>query len=96
MSNNTKGRIYVPKAVSERLKRTLKTHAAQEFGGFTAIDAQGGWMSPNDELIEEPVTIIEVAGMDETKAASTARWLQEKSDETTVMWECVNQTHGFE
>lgn len=96
MNDNTKARVYIPTAVENAIVRTVKNRMADEFGGYTVVEARGGWVNENKELIEEDVQVLEVAGGDETFAQSTAEWIQIHSDETSVMWEVVAQTHGFE
>ncbi len=38
--------------------RAAKVKLADLFGGFTAYQAIGGWMSPAHGLVEEPVTVV--------------------------------------
>jgi hypothetical protein len=96
MSDNTKARVYIPVAVEDAILRTVKNRMAEKYGGYTVIEARGGWVDEQKELIEENVQVLEVAGGDETFAQSTADWVQLHSDEDTIMWEVVEQTHGFE
>lgn len=41
--------------------RALRYHLAQEFGGYTTQAGTGGWLH-NGALLDEPVTIYDVAG----------------------------------
>ncbi|AVX04365.1 hypothetical protein MXMO3_01840 [Maritalea myrionectae] len=36
----------------------VKANFCNVFGGYTAIDAEGGWISNDGELFKEPVTVI--------------------------------------
>lgn len=68
--------INFPKAKNDG---TLLTDAAKRFavllcatfGGFTAIEAQGGWTSESGELFLEPMTAYQVA-MEDTSANRVA------------------------
>lgn len=83
--------IPIPTAVSERITDRVKGRMAEHYGGFTATDGKGGWVSPNGETITEPVEVLTtVADESDTPAEpfarATARHVSEESDETTVMW----------
>lgn len=93
--HETKARLYVPTAVEEKIVRNVKDHVAKEHGGFTIVEARGGWVNEREELVEETVQVIEVAGMSQPQAEAVAKWIQEKSDETEVMWEITESTFGF-
>lgn len=43
----------------------IKTNMCQLFGGFTAFDAQGGWISNEGELFQEQVTVLVSAVADD-------------------------------
>jgi len=96
MTDETVGRVVIPTAVEERIARTVKKRGADKFGGFTTYTADGGWVDNDGNLVEETVEIIEFAGAGETFVQSTAAWIQEKSDETAVMWSVSDETVGFE
>ena len=49
-----------PGDAARALQFALKA-CASTFGGYTATQAQGGWINDAGELIEEPVTVITVA-----------------------------------
>ena len=36
----------------------VKTNLCNLFGGYTAFEAQGGWVSDSGELFEEPVVVL--------------------------------------
>jgi hypothetical protein len=92
-----KGRIYIPTAVDERIQRVVKNRMANKFGGYTILEATGGWKPDGQEEVEEEsVRVFEAVGMDETLAQSTAEWVKGQSDEETVMWEVIDTTTGFE
>lgn len=93
--------LYVPQDVENDLANTVRRRLADEYGGFTEKTAKGGWVNPDTgELVTESVRLIETVadgGKDaKTFAKSTARWLQEKSGEHTVMWETQQVGAGFE
>jgi hypothetical protein len=87
--------IYMPKGMDDGVVQAAKSHFADEFGGYTVIDGRGGWKSPAGELVSEEVEVIEVAGMDENRAQSTANWLASRTDETEVMYQTVESAVGF-
>lgn len=43
----------------------IKTNMCQLFGGFTAFDAQGGWVSDEGKLYQEQVTVLVSAVADD-------------------------------
>jgi len=92
----TQATIYLPKGIDEKVLNAVLKRSADEFGGFTTTDGNGGWVSPNGELVREPVTLVHVAGAGETWAKSTAQWVAKKTDETEVMWQVSEMTTGFE
>ena len=49
-----------PGDAARALQFALKA-CASTFGGYTATQAQGGWINDAGELIEEPVTVITIA-----------------------------------
>jgi hypothetical protein len=87
--------IYMPKGMDDSVVQAAKNHFADEFGGYTVIDGRGGWKSPDGQLITEDTEVVEVAGMDETRAKSTANWLANRTDETEVMYQTVESAVGF-
>ena len=50
-----------PGDAARALQFALKA-CASTFGGYTATQAQDGWINDAGDLIEEPVTVITVAG----------------------------------
>ena len=50
-----------PGDAARALQFALKA-CASTFGGYTATQAQGGWINDAGELIEEPVTVLTIAG----------------------------------
>lgn len=91
-----KASIYLPNAVDERVRTTILKRAADEYGGFTIHQTNGGWVDDDGNLIEEPVEIIEIQGANETFAQSTAQWAADKTDEDCILWEVTENKHGFE
>ena len=67
-----------PGDAARALQFALKA-CASTFGGYTATQAQGGWINDAGELIEEPVTIITVACGDKAADGMTGnealRWI---------------------
>jgi len=54
--------FYVPSTTSIDmlpLKRRLEEMFIDAFGGFTAISASGGWKSPSEKVIMEPVVVYQ-------------------------------------
>lgn len=91
-----KARIYLPTGIDSSITRTVKNHVADKHGGFTVLEGTGGWMSPDGDMIEENVEVLEIAGMKASEAQSTAGWVALHSDETEVMWEIQQIECGFE
>lgn len=92
----TQATIMLPTGIDSKVKSAVLKRAADEFGGFTITETNGGWVNPNGELITEPVNKVEVAGAGETWAKSTAQWVAKKTDETEVMWQVTEVSTGFE
>jgi hypothetical protein len=94
-----KGRIYIPTDVDERIQRVLKRRMADEFGGYTILEATGGWKPDGrEETEEENVRVFEADGMTETFARPTAEWVSDhpETDQDVVMWEVLDTKTGFE
>jgi hypothetical protein len=91
-----KGIIYVPKTVDEQLQTNVRRHVADKFGGYTELDARGGWVNDQGNLVEEPVTVLHVVGASQGDVQGIARWLAAKSDETEVLWEHHKTENGLE
>jgi hypothetical protein len=87
--------IYMPHGMDDSVVQAAKSHFANEFGGFTVIDARGGWQSPDGQLITEATEVVEVAGMPNHVAERTANWLANRTDETEVMFQTVESEVGF-
>ena len=56
--STTHGNKPAPAQLIARWVKSAKLKFAELFGGFTAFDAVGGWMSPVHGLIEEPVKVV--------------------------------------
>jgi hypothetical protein len=52
------GNEPAPADLIARWVKSAKLKFADLFGGFTAHRAVGGWMSPANGLVEEPVTVV--------------------------------------
>lgn len=67
----------------------VKMNLCQLFGGFTAFQAEGGWISDEGKLYQEPVTVL-VSAVAEDKAdeakliISIARNVMELTDQLAV------------
>lgn len=92
----TQATIYMPHGIDEKVLSAVLKRASDKFGGFTTVEASGGWVSPDGELVKEPVTLVKVAGAGENWAQSTAQWVADKTDETEVMWQVSDTKTGFE
>lgn len=93
-----KGRLYLPTEIPDDIRRTVKNHLAEKFGGFTVIEARGGWVNEHEELVEEDVEVLEVAhgAVSTGKMSGMATWVQEHTEQSEVMWEVSNTMVGFE
>lgn len=91
-----KARLYLPTGIDTSITRTVKRHVADKHGGYTVLEGTGGWKSPDGDMIEENVEVLEIAGMKASEAQSTADWVALHSDETEVMWEIQQIECGFE
>jgi len=93
----TTAKLVIPSAVDDRTRRVVKQRAADEFGGWTTYDVRGGWVDDDDgDLVEETSEVVEVHGAGETWAKSTAGFIQDKSDQDTVLWSVEETTWGLE
>ena len=73
---NRKVAIYIPSTLAGNepapaevvasIVRRAKAKFAVLFGGFTAVQGQGGWVSEDHGLIEETVTIVQAFTTQET------------------------------
>lgn len=52
--------IYLPKTANayEHALDVIKRRLSDSYGGYTSFDGTGGWVNSNEELIEEPVTVV--------------------------------------
>lgn len=92
-----KAHLYVPTAVDSGVKSVLTSHLIDKFGGYTEYDGKGAWQNPETgQEITEDVKILEVLGMKEGQAKSTARWLSDRSEESEVLWTHQTVNGGFE
>jgi len=59
----TRIELYLPKTMSgyELAVEHAQVQFAERFGGFTAIEAEGGWKS-GDDVLTEPVTVLTAFG----------------------------------
>ena len=60
-----------PGDAARALQFALKA-CASTFGGYTATQAQGGWINDAGDLIEEPVTVITVSCDDKVAGGLTS------------------------
>lgn len=94
--------LTLPVTIPDAVRETVLSRLADQFGGFTLTESRGGWVNPDGELITERVVQAEAIRTAEDQpdaravAQSTARWVQAKTDEETVMWEVTQTTAGFE
>lgn len=63
--------LIVPQSDKQGLHSTYRARLATEFGGWTAHEAIGGWISPTGVEITEPVVVYTVA-MDDSPANRSA------------------------
>lgn len=87
--------VYLPKAVGTEVLAAVQERACDAHGGFTTVGGSGGWKNADGEVVKEDVWVVSVAGAGRTWAESTAEWVQERTDESAVMWRVSNGTHGF-
>ena len=71
-------RIILPKADNngqslEFMHKSLATMLCKAFGGATATDSHGMWVSPEGKLYDEPGTAYDVAMEDTAENAATMR-----------------------
>lgn len=94
--------IALPKAIDDKLLERVTSNAAEQFGGYTIIEASGGWVSPNGEIIQEPVNLLTIVTEDlddetitpKSWARGTARHVRKESSETSVLWFIRNIVAG--
>ena len=55
---STRHAVPITPAEHNKAVRDVGTEFSKAFGGYTAIDGIGGWLSPDYGLIQEPVTIV--------------------------------------
>lgn len=55
---STRHAVPISKQEHDKAVRDVGTKFAREFGGFTATEGLGGWLSDSKGLITEPVTIV--------------------------------------
>jgi hypothetical protein len=99
-------RITFGESVDNKRLDTIKRKASQTFGGYTLLDATGGWYSSGEiveensrvlvvrgtrEDIQDDVTIPEGTTLEEWTKAS-ARFLKRRSDEDAIMWD-IREVH---
>lgn len=77
-------------AVHNKLQTTL----CKLFGGFTAVDSFGGWLSPEGKLYREPGKLYKVAMEPTTSNAAVlrdiARGLAQEADQECIFVEQAN------
>lgn len=88
----TTAKIYVPDAVDDSTHQYVKSWLAEEFGGYTAYDAQGGWRNDDGDLVEESVTVYEIVAPSTADGghvynvfSDLAHGVKHMSDESAVM-----------
>lgn len=67
-------KLYLPKTADNYVEtvNTVKRRMADAFGGYTAYDAEGGWVDDEGETVTEPVTVLETAATPDVAAADMA------------------------
>jgi len=94
-------RVYVPLAVADAAHKDVKATLADQYGGYSALEVEGGWVADDGTLVEETTFVYEsVADADAADAADVARdaaeCVADASDEDAVMWEIRPvETRGF-
>lgn len=94
--------VMLTEGVPSDVRDVVLKRLAEQFGGFTLTESRGGWVNPDGELITERVTQVESVRMSDDDpdakavAQSTAQWVQEKTDEHSVMWEVREVSGGLE
>lgn len=86
--------IPLPTGIDTQITDRVKRLAGRHWGGFTVVEAQGGWVSPNGETITEPVEVLTVLAEDKHEDGTTpeqwartmAKCVSDDSDEDVVMW----------
>lgn len=93
--------LYLPKEASDYTEtlELIKGHMSRRYGGYTVIDATGGWESESGELIEEPVTIVESfadssMSMVNMEMHELAEVVKRATEEEAVMY-TVNNDHNL-
>lgn len=92
-----KARIFAPEGIDSDLMSTVKNHLADKYGGYTVLTGSGAWKNPETgQKVTEEVNILEIIGMKEGQAQSTAKWLADKSQESEVLWTHQEINGGFQ
>lgn len=98
MKDANRGRLYLPEEIDKDVKRTVKNHLAETYGGYTVIEGRGGWINESKELIQEDVQVLEVCSDDLTKGnmEGIANWVAKHTNQDCVMWDISQIEMGFE
>lgn len=89
----TTAKLYVPKEASnyDSVIQTVKRWMAEDYGGYSAYGAAGGWLY-DGEIIEEPVTVLEIVtastadgGKLYTDMCGYAEYIKDQTEETEVL-----------
>lgn len=83
----------IPETLRNNILNDVKVGFANTFGGYTAIDGVGGYVSDAGDLVEEQVTIVYAFGEINTATAHSVRVLARRVQRTLVQ-ECALITFG--
>ena len=94
----TYAKLFVPTEVSKELHKSVRMDMSKTFGGYTKYFACGGWVSDDNELIEETVIVYETyTDMSETDTYSImydmATDIFQNSSELAVMFVINHDSH---
>ena len=97
----TYAKLFVPTEVSKELHKSVRMDMSKKFGGYTKYFGYGGWVSDDNELIEETVIVYETyTDMSETNTYShmydMACDIFENSSELAVMFVINHDRHFIE
>lgn len=97
-----RARVVIPTSnpESDRVVAQLCREASHEFGGYSTYEGSGGWVSPSNDLIEEPHTVVEVVCQGtrpvlEEFVSSATDTIKTELDETEVLVQVEEITAEF-
>lgn len=72
----------------QRVKRYVEKTLAKQFGGFTCVNAHGGWINGRGETVQEPVwqfiVACEPTADNDAKLTSIARYIGTEGKQEAV------------